>query len=244
MGATPQEAPSGAGLPLFQVEEVLKTDLFGRIERGRLQLPGAPLRAAVRRDAGAGPFWARLLARRLARREARALEALGGAAGFPRLLFSGRGVFFRSWLAGRPMQEALPRDPVYFHQALRLVVRMHRLGVVHNDLAKEPNWLVTPRGGAALVDFQLAWTSRRRGRWFRLQAREDLRHLLKHKRTYCPARLTARERRLLERPSLPARVWRLAGKPLYLGVTRGLLGWADREGAGDRSAGPGRSGST
>ncbi len=238
-----QAAPSGPESPSFQMQEILKSDLFGRIERGRLQLPGAPVQPAVRRDATAGPFWARFLARRLARREARALEALGGAAGFPRLLLSRGGVSYRSWLAGRPMQEALPRDPRYFHQALRLVARMHRLGVVHNDLAKEPNWLVTPGGGPALVDFQLAWTSRRRTRWFRLQAREDLRHLLKHKRTYCPARLTARDRRLLESPSFPARVWRLAGKPIYLGVTRGLLGWADREGAGDRGRGPGRSGS-
>jgi len=243
MGSLPQEVSSGTESPTFQVQEILKTDLFGRIERGSLQLPGAPAQPAVRRDAGAGPFPVRFLARRLARREARALQALGGAAGFPRLLFSGGGVFYRSWLAGRPMQEALPRDPRYFHRALRLVVRMHRLGVVHNDLAKEPNWLVTPGGGAALVDFQLAWTSPRRGRWFRLQAREDLRHLLKHKRTYCPARLTARDRRLLDSPSFPARIWRLAGKPLYLGLTRGLLGWADREGAGDRGAGAGRSGS-
>ena len=62
---------------------------------------------------------------------------------------------------------------------------MHRLGVAHNDLAKEPNLLVTTEGQPALVDFQLATITHQRGRLFRMLAREDIRHLLKHKRTYC-----------------------------------------------------------
>ena len=65
-------------------------------------------------------------------------------------------------------------------------------------------------------------------------AREDLRHLLKHKRTYCPQDLTAGNRRMLATPSWPARVWSRTGKPLYLLITRRLLGWADREGAHER----------
>jgi hypothetical protein len=85
-----------------------------------------------------------------------------------------------------------------------------------------------------VIDFQLAWRPRRRGRLFRLLAREDLRHLLKHKRTYCAAHLTQRERAILERRSFLSRAWMATGKPLYLCVTRRLLGWADREGAGDR----------
>jgi hypothetical protein len=105
---------------------------------------------------------------------------------------------------------------------------------VHNDLAKEPNFLVTADGRPAIIDFQLAWFCPRRGRLFRLLAREDLRHLLKHKRTYCPQFLTARERRILASPSWPARIWMKTGKPVYLFVTRRLLGWRDREGAGDR----------
>ena len=64
--------------------------------------------------------------------------------------------------------------------------------------------------------------------------REDLRHLLKHKRSYCPERLTARERRILARPAMVSRLWMAMGKPVYLFVTRRLFGWADREGAGDR----------
>src|SRR5690606_13979058 len=99
---------------------------------------------------------------------------------------------------------------------------------------KEPNWLVRADGSPALVDFQLALVSRRRGRLFRMLALDDLRHLLKHKRTYCPHRLTSRQRRLLATPSPIARTWNSTVKKLYQLVTRRVLGWADREGAGDR----------
>jgi hypothetical protein len=85
-----------------------------------------------------------------------------------------------------------------------------------------------------LVDFQLALISRRRGRLFRALAREDIRHLLKHKRSYCPQHLTRRELEILATPALITRAWMGSGKKLYTFVTRRVLGWADREGAGDR----------
>jgi hypothetical protein len=99
---------------------------------------------------------------------------------------------------------------------------MHHRGVAHNDLAREPNWLVTPEGMPALIDFQLAWCDASRGRLFRLMAREDLRHLLKHKRSYCPERLTARQRRLLAEPTLLARAWRRSLQPLGRALRRCL----------------------
>jgi predicted Ser/Thr protein kinase len=154
--------------------------------------------------------------------------------GTPRLLGSDSRSLHREWIEGRPMQIARPHNPDYFREARRLVAALHRRGVAHNDLAKEPNWLVTPIGAPALVDFQLAIVSARRGRLFRALAREDLRHLLKHKRVYCPERLTARERQILATPALHSRIWMAMGKPAYRFVTRRLLGWEDREGAGDR----------
>ena len=132
------------------------------------------------------------------------------------------------------MKLARPRDPRYFREALRLLRRLHARDLTHDDLAKEPNWLVTPDGLPALVDFQLARHAPGRGRLFRMLAHDDLRHLLKHKRQYLPERLTARQRAILARPSPVSRAWRAVAKPVYLCVTRRLLGWADREGAGDR----------
>lgn len=203
----------------------LKSDLFGTITRA------GPV---VRRDTRPARWWIRWLARRLATREARALATLAGMPGVPTLLSFRGGVLERTWIEGEPMHRCRPHEPGYFRAAAHMLRRLHRAGVAHNDLAKEPNWLVTPAQEPALVDFQLASVSRHRGRWFRTQAREDIRHILKHKRTYCASHLTNRERRILATPAITSRVWRVTGKKLYLLITRRMLGWRDREGAGDR----------
>ena len=217
----------------WQPVELLKADHFGRVERGYLSEIG-PETALIGRNTSVAPWYVRRFARFLARREACALQKLEGMPGIPRWKSWQDGLLVRSYLEGQPMHVARPKDPAWFAQAQRFLVEMHRRGVVHNDLAKEPNWMVTPDGLPALVDFQLATLHSKRGRWFRHAAREDLRHLLKHKRTYCPQALTARECRLLKQAGWVAQLWRWTGKPVYLGLTRGLLGWSDREGAGDR----------
>src|SRR5690554_4064955 len=203
----------------------LKKDALGTVCVVQRAAPTGPRRLCVRRDTAAARAWLRPLARHLARREAAALRAASGLRGVPALVeFDGRAVL-RGYVDGLPMHEAAPASPEYFRSALRLLAALHRRGIAHNDLAKEANWLCTPDGRAALVDFQVAVISRRRGRLFRMLAREDLRHLLKHKRTYLPHRLTARERALLARPGPLAKAWALAVKPPYRFVTRVLLRW-------------------
>jgi len=63
-------------------------------------------------------------------------------------------------------------------------------------------------------------------------AREDLRHMLKHKRTYLPTRVTPTERRILARRSWLARAWMGSGKKLYIFVARRILNWEDNEARG------------
>lgn len=183
----------------------------------------------IERRHGRAPPMTRWLARWLAYREAHALAQCSALGGTPTLLHVDKHVLRRSYLDGTPMQHADAINADYFRDALRLIRRLHQAGVAHNDLAKEPNWLVTGDGKPAVIDFQLATTTRRRGRWFRTLAREDLRHLLKHKRTYSPDALTARQRQLLATKAWPSRIWMATVKPLYLFVTRRVLGWADRE---------------
>lgn len=122
---------------------VLKADLFGRVEQVHLSERG-PKILAVRRDIAAARWWVRWLARSLARREQRALLALDGLDAVPRALGADRNASLRSWLEGEPMHLAQPPSIEYFAQAHRLLVQLHRRGITHNDLAKEPNWLVTP----------------------------------------------------------------------------------------------------
>jgi serine/threonine-protein kinase RIO1 len=128
------------------------------------------------------------------------------------------------------------RERAFYNAASRLLRNIHAAGVVHNDLAKEPNLLVLDDGSPAFIDYQLAQVFQRRTRLFRLAAREDIRHLLKHKRSYCAEALTRREQGILATPSLPSRLYMATLKPAYLFLTRRILGWADREGAHDRGA--------
>lgn len=209
---------------------ILKQDLFGQVSLVESPEWGSH----VLRDLRPARGWIRWLARYLARREVRALRALAGTPGVPRVLAATRDTVSREYLDGAPMQVARPRDSAYFKASSLLLRRLHRRGVAHNDLAKEPNWLVRPDGSPALVDFQLASISRRRGRWFRALAHDDLRHMLKHKRSYLPERLTARELAILSRRSWVSRLWMATVKPVYRFITRRIFHWADREGAGDR----------
>ena len=206
---------------------LLKADELGRIEM--IERGGAPM---IRRDVGAARWWARGFARGAAAREARALARLDGVDGVPALIDWNGAQLLRGYIDGAPMQQSRPCDRAYYRDALRLLAQLHRRGIVHNDLAKEPNWLVRMDGRPALVDFQLAWTRGRRGPLFRLLAREDLRHLLKHKRTYCPDGLTPRQLAILATPSAPARVWRATGKRLYKLIARRVFGYWDNEGQG------------
>lgn len=211
------------------MSKLLKKDIFGQIV-----LYSDEHQPHILRDTRPAHRWIRPLARHLLRREIRALHALRGLAGVPQLIDSDKNTAARSYVQGQPMQRARPTSPAYFRAAHGLLKQLHRRGVVHNDLAKEPNWLVGIDGMPALVDFQLASVFRNRSALFRVLAYEDLRHLLKHKRSYCANALTARELRILDHPAVLSRLWMASGKKIYLLVTRKVLGWQDREGAGDR----------
>ena len=209
--------------------KILKKDLFGEIRQE--QHAGRPVIVRDARPAATGLSW---IARKLLRREAEILARLSGIDGFAEVIRVETDLLLRSHIDGKALHHCRPDNAVFFKMANQLRRQMQRAGVAHNDLAKEPNILVRPDGLPAFIDFQMAWHSNSRGKLFRIAAREDLRHLLKHKRYYCPDALTSRELGILENPSLAAKIWRSTGKPVYLFVTRRLLGWSDREGAGDR----------
>ncbi|MEN4939137.1 serine/threonine protein kinase [Stenotrophomonas sp. TWI1151] len=216
--------------PADPAPTALKADSFGRI-----LLMEEDGQRFVRRDLEATPWWLRVPAWWLARREARALAHLDGMPATPRLLrWNGRWLD-RSFMDGDAMYQRPPRgDLAYFRAARRLLQQVHRHGIAHNDLAKEANWLVREDGSPALIDFQLAVIGNPRSRWMRLLAREDLRHLLKHKRMYCRQSLTPVEKRLLKRTSWVRDLWFRTGKPVYRFVTRKILHWEDNEGQGPK----------
>jgi hypothetical protein len=212
----------------------LKSDVFSTIDRGFWR-DEAGEHPAIRRDLTTARWWAKPLAWHFGVRETRSLARAAGIDGVPALHAASDGIIIRGFIEGLPFQMAKPYGQVQvFSDAKRLLRQMRRAGVCHNDLAKEPNWLVTPDGKAAVTDFQLASVHATRGRLYRLLAHEDLRHLLKHKRKFCPAAITPGELRVLKKKSLPARIWLMTGKKIYKLITRDLLGVRDREGGGLR----------
>jgi predicted Ser/Thr protein kinase len=213
---------------------LLKRDVFSTVERGRFRGPNGEVDAILRRTDQV-PWWSYLVARHLFWRERHALAVVRDLNVAPQLLWAGRQALVRAFIDGVALHLAKPAGNVaYFRSAKQALRRLHRAGVCHNDLAKEQNWLVGRDGQAYLTDFQLAACFRSRGRLFRIAAYEDLRHLLKHKRSYAPSALTPKERKILARKSMLASLWLATGKKVYRAITRGLFNFTDREGGGRR----------
>jgi hypothetical protein len=221
-------------------ERLAKRDAFGSV--ARVEHAGrAWARRALRPGRLHPACW---IGRLLLERERRALERLDGLPGVPAL--GGpeqRGVLWRTWIEGEPLSRAAELPSDFFDQLEALVRELHARGVCHNDLHKEPNVLVGADGWPGLVDFQLASVHRRQGALFRSRAREDLRHVEKHRRRYtragrAPAGVAGPARGAPPRRSLAAQAWRVLAKPVYRFVTRALLGRRDGADPQRPSAGP------
>ncbi|TCT04589.1 serine/threonine protein kinase [Aquabacter spiritensis] len=219
----------------FTVDTVLKRDVFSTVERGTWITPDGRAYPAVRRRWNEVSLWFALIAQVLAARESYALARVTRTGVTTPLLAVGHRFLVRGWIEGVPLQIARPSGDLAFFRSAKSALRaLHATGFAHNDLAKQQNWLRGADGEAWLTDFQLALPIDRRSRIGRVLAYEDLRHLLKHKRTYCPDALTPRERRVLARKSVIARVWMATGKRVYRFVTRRLMSYSDTEGRGPR----------
>ena len=165
---------------------VLKRDIFSIVERGTYRGPDGDVDAVARRIDQV-PWWTFVFARNFLAREERALTIVGPLGIAPLLYFAGKRVLVRRWIDGVPLHIARPvGDRAYFRSARQVLRKLHTAGFCHNDLAKEQNWLRGTDGRAYLTDFQLSAQPRRRSHFFRLAAYEDLRHYLKHKRSYVP----------------------------------------------------------
>jgi hypothetical protein len=213
---------------------LLKRDVFSTVERGRFRSEAGECDAVLRR-LDQVPWWSFVLARHLFARERKALMRARGLEVGPELLWAGRRALVRGFIDGVALHLAKPYGDIgYFKSAKAALRRLHRAGICHNDLAKEQNWLRGRDGRAYLTDFQLAACFHTRSRLFRIAAYEDLRHLLKHKRSYAPHALTPKEKKILARKSVFANLWLATGKKVYRAITRGLFNFTDREGGGRR----------
>jgi hypothetical protein len=183
------------------------------------------------RFAGAPLRW---LGRWQCGREVAFYQHLAGLSCVPALL--GRvsdTAYLRAFVPGRSLADR-PPVPAGFWANLDGAMRaVHSRGVAYVDSNKPENILIGEDGRPYLIDFQIAWrqgTDSALGRWWlaRLQ-REDLYHVLKHKRRFARASMTPDELESVRRRSLLIRVHRAINRP-YRMVRRPLLRWLRRTG--------------
>jgi hypothetical protein len=143
--------------------------------------------------------------------------------------------YLRRFVAGHPLsrEHAVPEE---FWPRLDGAMReVHGRGVAYVDSNKPENILVGDDGYPYLIDFQIAWRcgpggGYALGRWWlaRLQ-REDLYHVLKHKRRFARESMTPIELASVRQRSFLIRAHRAINTP-YRIVRRLLFRWLHRTG--------------
>jgi RIO-like serine/threonine protein kinase len=204
----------------------MKIDIFGKIELAMSQ----DGRLMVIRDWRGSNIFLKPIAFLLAAREKKiitCLESLNDRR-IPKPLYFGKGTLIRSYIEGSSLKESRIQDQSYYREARQLLDRIHAMGVVHNDLEKPENWLVTEDASPAIIDFQLACFFPKKGILFKIAAREDMRHLVKQKARFCPASLSGKDKEILRRKSNFTRIWSRIVKPVYNFITRKILRYSDR----------------
>jgi hypothetical protein len=162
------------------------------------------------------PF--RWLGTALRNREARFYQKLQDLPNIPRFLGNvGPTGFLHAYVEGRPLEKGKPVPDRFFHNLTELLLELHRRGIAYVDTNKPQNILLGDDGLPHLIDFQISFDRNRfPTRWLlrRLQ-REDLYHLLKHRRRMRPDELTPEELQLANRISPWVRVHRILTWPYF-----------------------------
>jgi tRNA A-37 threonylcarbamoyl transferase component Bud32 len=171
---------------------------------------------AILKDFSGKPWAARLLGRLQIARELRALDRLRGLPGIPAcggragryglLIERVEGERITRWCERNPERRA-----ALFARLDRLVAAIHARGVVHVDLRKRDNILVTPTGRPYLIDFNASFRfdrGRAAGRALLAIARRvDTQAILKWKARLAPALLRPAEARSARRMNALRRLW-------------------------------------
>ena len=214
---------------------LLKRDVFSTVERGHFRGEAGEVDAVLRR-LDEVPWWSFALAQHLFARERKALDL---AKGLQVWAPSCCGPAAARWCAALSMASRCIWPSPTATSPISAPPSRRCAGCTAPASATtiSPRSRIgsaEPTAAAIVTDFQLAACFGTRNRLFRIAAYEDLRHLLKHKRSYAPEALTPKERKILARKSLVASIWLMTGKKVYRAITRGLFNFTDREGGGRR----------
>lgn len=188
----------------------------GRGSRPEVRLLRHESRSLVLKDYGVGNRTLKLLGLLLLGRERGAYQRLQGLPGIPECVGQlDRYALLVEYVDGVPASEA-PLElltPAFFERLERLVAAMHARGVVHGDLKRLDNILVTPTGEPVLIDFSAAfWNGSNpvSALVFGFLWDDDIRAIYKLKARRVPQLLTPAEEAFLARRSLVERWFRWA----------------------------------
>lgn len=192
----------GGGAPRAESPPIVNGQVFraGGAASAFVRVVETPPGWAVRKDFSHSRALARLTVGALmAHREARAYARLSGIAGVPRLLSRPAiDALLLERIEGVPLAAGVTQE--FFDDLRTLLARLRSRGVLHGDVKR--NVLVTPSGGAALVDFGASFVvpsgAGALGRGLvALAARYDERSIAVLKARVAPHLLTTHERGLV-----------------------------------------------
>lgn len=181
----------------------------------------------------------RWLGRRLAARERGFMERLAGIDGVPAALGPIRvdghlldNAISRAWVDGHALRHHERVDDEFFPRLAGLLAAVHARGVAHADLHKRENILVDTAGRPHLIDYQISFAVPAANRLaarlatglFRVLARCDEYHLLKHRLRHRPDQVPVAEADLDRARPAWIRAHRRVAVPLRA-VRRQLLVW-------------------
>jgi hypothetical protein len=144
-------------------------------------------------------------------------------AAVPRLMGQvGENGLVHAYVPGRPLGKEGAVPDGFFDELLELVAELHRREIAYVDTNKASNILLGEDGRPHLIDFQISYDVRGLGNNLvnrailrRLQ-REDVYHLLKHKKRLRPDLLSDQQRRIVEHKSWAIRVHRFVTRPYFV----------------------------
>ncbi|MHC5138528.1 MAG: hypothetical protein ACYSOF_01345 [Planctomycetota bacterium] len=200
----------------WQLETVFKHDFFACTGRYRCDQTQGRIVLKINRLQSFLGIPCAWVGRFLQKREVKALRQLQDIDQFPNIikLYGHNGLIY-NYIEGKTLDEnpSIPDD--FFDQLRALLETVHQRKICYMDLNKRGNIIVGKDGRPHLIDFQISmflaakWKNRLRKAF----QKEDLYHLLKHKRKFRPDLLTEQELAHAKRPSLLIRIHRIIAFP-------------------------------
>jgi hypothetical protein len=158
----------------------------------------------------------------LCRREIRFYEGLSDLPNIPAALGTwGETGFIHEYVPGLPLTRETAVPDGFFEQLTGLFGELHRRHIAYVDANKPQNILLGEDGLPHLIDFQISWDLRELGNtalnrwWLSKLQREDLAHVLKHKKRLRPDEMTRQDWETVNHRSLLIRAHRFVFKPWF-----------------------------